>query len=165
MTTSAASCPFTFTSCHWAFQPAPLEEGRQGGGSHPHALLSAWPHRCSVSLRRRRSWGLCHGLEGYTQSPESRARSRQRKRQSFLVDVAEEGCPPLHLWFHRHGIRQLWAGTIEKKILSLLDIRRFLPFFILSSYSLKPAVWQLSQSVCIVLGMFHKDEPTFRGWM
>lgn len=75
-----------------------------------------------------------------------------------------------HFWWmwqkkvtlHRHGISQLWAGTIEKKILSLLDIRRFLPLFILPSYSLKPAVWQLSQSVCIVLGMFHKDEPTCR---
>lgn len=102
------------------------------------------------------------GWRATLKSPESRARSRQRKQQSFLVDVAEEGCPPLHLWFHRHGIRQLWAGTIEKKILSLLDIRRFLPLFILPSYSLKPAVWQLSQSVCIVLGMFHKDEPTCR---
>lgn len=63
--------------------------------------------------------------------------SRQRKWGSLLVDVAEEGCPPLHLWFHMHGISLLWPGTIEKKIVSLLDIRRFLRLFILSSCSLK----------------------------
>lgn len=139
-----------------------IRRGKVGTGeSHPHTLPRAWPHRCSVSLRRRCSWGLWHGLEGCTQRPESRAMSRQRKWGSLLVDVAE-GCPPVHLWFHMYRFNLLGAGIIEKNIISLLDIQRFFPLFILSSYSLKTTVWQLLQSICIVLGMLYKDEPTFQ---